>query len=160
MTSTTPASNPSNPKDQPPAKAAPSAVTTPWAAWRQRWLEPIVVVTIIIALATTLATGVMAEFRSVKADIQTSEARLHEEIQVSEARLREEIQASEARLHEEIRASETRQNKRADDLKADIRVMGDRLDAMNDRLDAMNDRLDAMNDRLGRVLETLLAARA
>ncbi|MXY63583.1 MAG: hypothetical protein F4Y87_09315 [Synechococcus sp. SB0665_bin_28] len=65
MTSTTPASNPSNPKDQPPAKAAPSAVTTSWAAWRRRWLEPIVVVT-IIALATTLATGVMAEFRSVK----------------------------------------------------------------------------------------------
>ncbi|MCY4054996.1 MAG: hypothetical protein OXF67_03835, partial [Cyanobacteria bacterium MAG CAR4_bin_6] len=68
MTSTSPVSNPSNPKDQPAAKA------TLWTAWRRRWLEPIVVVTIIIALATTLATGVMAEFRSVKTDIQTSEA--------------------------------------------------------------------------------------
>jgi len=66
----------------------------------------------------------MAEFRSVKTDIQTSEARLREEIQASEAR----------------------QNKRADELKTDIR--------------AMNERLDAMNERLGRVLETLPAAKA
>ncbi|MCY4332714.1 MAG: hypothetical protein OXC96_09520 [Cyanobacteria bacterium MAG CAR1_bin_15] len=135
MTSASPASNPSNPKDHPPVKAAPSVAATPWTAWRRRWLEPIVVVTIIIAWATTLATGVMAEFRSVKTDIQTSEARLHEEIQTSEIRLREEIQASEAR-----------QNKRTDELKTDIR--------------AMNERLDAMNERLGRVLETLPAAKA
>jgi len=115
---------PLQPQGSTPCQGDPFSSATPWTAWRRRWLEPIVVVTIIIALATTLATGVMAEFRSVKTDIQTSEARLREEIQASEAR----------------------QNKRADELKTDIR--------------AMNERLDAMNERLGRVLETLPAAKA
>ena len=188
MTSSTPASSP---KEQSPAKAAPSAVQTPspllW--WRQRWLEPIVVATVIISLVTALATGVVAEFQSVKGEIQASEARVTERIQAtemriqasearvteriqatemriqaSEARVTERIQAtemriqateariqaSETRLIEALQASEARQNKRIDDLGAEMRQDGE----------AFKTEIKAMNDKLDRLLETLLAAKS
>lgn len=56
--------------------------------------------------------GVMAEFRSVKTDIQTSEAGLRERIQTSEAK----------------------QNKRTDDLKAGIKAMNEQLDRVLETL--------------------------
>ena len=136
MTSSTPTSKSGQ---RPPAMAIPVR-QKPW--WR-RWLEPIVPVTIIIALLTALVTGGVAVFQSVKGDINTAEARLHEEVRISEARLYKEIQASEGRLHEEIQtsearlheeihasearlseeiqASEARQNKRTDEVKEEIK---------------------------------------
>ena len=50
---------------------------TPW--WR-RWLEPMVVVTIIIALLTALATSGVAVFQSVKGDIRAAETRVSERV--------------------------------------------------------------------------------
>ena len=49
---------------------------TPW--WR-RWLEPIMVVT-IIALFTALVTGEVAVFQSVKDDVRAAETRTSERI--------------------------------------------------------------------------------
>ena len=144
--------------------------------WWRRWLEPIVPVTIIIALLTALVTSGVAVFQSVKGDINTAEARLHEEVRISEARLykeiqasegrlHEEIQASEARLSEEIQASEARQNKRTDEVKEEIKDLRVEIKDLRTELKQDNAELraefkadmSAMDNKLDQVLEVLLA---
>ena len=52
------------------------------------------------------------------------------ELKAVEARLRNEQQASEARLRGEQQASEARQVKRTDELRADIKVLGEKIDRL------------------------------
>ena len=155
MTSSTPTSKPGQ---QTPDTAAP-VEPKPQKPWWRPWLEPILVVTIIIALFTTLVSGGVVMFQSLKGDIVASETRVseridrvaaridrvNEKIETSEGKLREEIQASEARLHEEIRASEDRQNKRIDELRQDNAEL---------RAEFKAD-MKAMDNKLDRVLEAL-----
>ena len=182
MTSSTPTSKS---EQRTTARALPGG-KTPW--WR-RWLEPILVVTIIAALVTALVTGGSMAFQSLKGDIHASEARisaridrlavrvrtgeasLHEEIQASEASLHEEIQASEARLHEEIQASEARQNKRIDEVKTEIRdvkteirdvkteIRDVKTELKQDNAELKAD-VKAMDNKMDRVLEALVAAKS
>ena len=139
MTSSTPTSKP---QQQTPATAAP-VEPKPQKPWWRPWLEPILVVTIVIALFTTLVSGGVVMFQSLKGDIVASETRVSERIDrvgaridrlavsigTVEASLREEIRASEARqnqqiveLKEEIRASEARQSEQIVELKEEIRA--------------------------------------
>ena len=157
MTSSTPGSKS---EQQTTAGGLPGG-KTPW--WR-RWLEPILVVTIIAALVTALVTGGSMAFQSLKGDIHASEARISARIdrlavrvRTGEASLHEEIQASEARLHEEIQVSEARQNKRIDEVKAEIRDVKTELKEDNAELKAD---VKAMDNKLDRVLEALVAAKS
>ena len=132
--------------------------------WWRRWLEPIVPVTIIIALLTALVTGGVAVFQSVKGDINTAEARLHEEVRISEARLYKAIQASEAR-----------QNKRTDEVKEEIKdlraeIKDVRVEIKDLRTELKQDNaelraefkadMSAMDNKLDQVLEVLLTAKS
>lgn len=155
MTSGTPTSKS---EQQTPAVAAPVG-PKPEKPWWRRWMEPILAVTIIAALLTALVTGGVVAFQSLKGDIHASEARVSARIDrlavrigTVETSLREEIQASEARqnqrileLKEEIQASEARQNQRIDELrqdnaelKADLRVMDNKLDRVLEALPAVS----------------------
>ena len=136
MTSGTPTSKS---EQQTPAVAAPVGLK-PEKPWWRRWMEPILVVTIVAALLTALVTGGAVAFQSLKGDIHASEARvsaridrlavrigtveasLREDIRAVEASLREEIKTVEASLHEDIRASEARQNRRIVELKEEIQA--------------------------------------
>ena len=86
MTSGTPTSQP---EDQARTGAAPSVLVS----WRRRWLEPVVVATIVIALVSTLIMGWMTMFQSLKEDIHSSEARLMEAVKLAEIR-------NDTRIHE------------------------------------------------------------
>ena len=52
------------------------------------------------------------------------------ELKASEARLRNEQQAGEARLGSEQQASEARQVKRTDELRTDIKALGEKIDRL------------------------------
>lgn len=111
----------------------------------------------------TVEASLREDIRAVEAnlreEVKTVEASLHEDIQAGEARqnqrileLKEDIQASEARqnqriveLKEDIQASEARQNQRIDELrqdnaelKADLRVMDNKLDRVLEALPAVS----------------------
>ena len=146
MTSSTPTSKS---EQQTTARALPGG-KTPW--WR-RWLEPILVVTIIAALLTALVTGGSMAFQSLKGDIHASETRISARID----RLAVRVRTSEASLHEEIQASEARQNKRIDEVKAEIRDVKTELKQDNAELKAD---VKAMDNKLDRVLEALVAAKS
>ena len=157
MTSTTPASSPGPQSPSTSARAA-SGTQKPQPAaapphprtgrWWQRWLEPIVSVTIIISLLAALVTGAVAVFQSVKSDINAAENRVHEEIRSSEARQSkrtDELKADlkhdnadlKAELSSKIDASEARQSKRTDELKADLKQDIADLKDVNSKLDLM-----------------------
>ena len=146
MTSSTPTSKS---EQQTTARALPGG-KTPW--WR-RWLEPILVVTIIAALVTALVTGGSMAFQSLKGDIHASEARISARID----RLAVRVRTGETRLHEEIQASEARQNKRIDEVKAEIRDVKTELKQDNAELKAD---VKAMDNKLDRVLEALVAGKS
>ena len=121
MTSSTPTSK-SKSEQQTPAVAAPVGLK-PEKLWWRRWMEPILVVTIVAALLTALVTGGAVAFQSLKGDIHASEARVSARIDrlavrigTVEASLREDIRAVEANLHEEIKTVET-------SLREDIRAV-------------------------------------
>ena len=73
------------------------------------------------------AWGVVSVFQGV---IWMELIRLRDEIKAVEARLRNEQQASEARLRSEQQASEARQVKRTDELRADIKALGEKIDRL------------------------------
>ena len=146
MTSSTPGSKS---EQQTTARGLPGG-KTPW--WR-RWLEPILVVTIIAALVTALVTGGSMAFQSLKGDIHASEARISARID----RLAVRVRTGEARLHEEIQASEARQNKQIDEVKTEIRDVKTELKQDNAELKAD---VKAMDNKLDRVLEALVAAKS
>lgn len=107
----------------------------------------------------SLREDIRAVETNLREEVKTVEASLHEDIQAGEARqnqrileLKEDIQASEARqnqriveLKEDIQASEARQNQRIDELrqdnaelKADLRVMDNKLDRVLEALPAVS----------------------
>ena len=157
MTSSTPTSKP---QQQTPATAAP-VEPKPQKPWWRPWLEPILVVTIVIALFTTLVSGGVVMFQSLKGDIVASETRVSERID----RLAVRIGTVEASLHEEIRASEARQNQRIVELKEEIQASEARQNQRIDELRQDNAELRAefkadmraMDNKLDRVLEALPA---
>ena len=112
-----------------------------------------VVVTIIIALLTALATSGVAVFQSVKGDIHAAETRVSERVDRVTARIdrvNERIEASEVKLREEIQDSEARQNKRIDEVKTELKQDNAELKAD----------IRAMDNKLDQVLEALLTARS
>ena len=184
MASSTPTSKPGQ---QTPAKAG--SLPGRKMPWWQRWVEPILAVTIIAALLTALVTGGSMAFQSLKGDIQASEARISARIDrlavrigTVEVRLHEEIQAGEARqsqqvveLKEEIQVSEVRQNQRIDELRQDNAEFkqelkeevqasearqNQRIDEAQEEVKGVKTELRAMDNKLDRVLEALLAAKA
>ena len=112
MTSGTPTSQP---EDQTRTGAAPSVLVS----WRRRWLEPVVVATIVIALVSTLIMGWMTMFQSLKEDIHSSEAGLMEAVKLAEIRNDTQIHEVKGDLAE---------------LKEDARNMGDKLDRVLEAL--------------------------
>ena len=157
----------SKPEQQIPAVAAPVGQALGW----RRWLEPILVATIIVALLTALVSGGVAMFQSVKDDLRSvrndivaAETRLDERIDRVSARIDRvgtRIEASEVKLREEIQASEARQNKRIDEVKAEIKdvrteIKDVRTELKQDNAERKADRM-AMNNKLDRVLEALPA---
>ena len=77
------------------------------------------------------AWGVVSVFQGgIWMELKASEARLRDELKAVEARLRNEQQASEARLRSEQQASEARQVKRTDELRADIKALGEKIDRL------------------------------
>ncbi len=66
------------------------------------------------------AWGVVSVFQGV----------IRMELKAVEARLGNEQQASEARLRGEQQASEARQVKRTDELRADIKALGEKIDRL------------------------------
>ena len=119
-----------------------------------------VVVTIIIALLTALATSGVAVFQSVKGDIRAAETRVSERID----RVNERIEASEVKLREEIQDSEARQNKRIDEVKTEIKDVRTEIKDVKTELKQDNAEfkadMRAMDNKLDQVLEALLTARS
>ena len=153
MTSSTPASNP---EQQPPAA---SDVPLRPARWWQRWLEPVVSVTIIIGLLAALVAGGIAVFQSVKSDVNAAENRVHEEIRSSQGRQDKRMDE----LSNKIDASEVRQDKRMDELKqdnADLKAeLSSKIDAsearQNKRTDELSDKIDASEARQNKRMDEL-----
>ena len=119
--------------------------------WWRRWLEPVVVVTIISALLVALVTVGMMAFQSLKGDLRDVDAnlretitatdiRLREAIIATDARLRETIAATDIRLREAIAASETRLRDEMREFKAEVKADNG---ALNEKLDRVLERLPA-----------------
>ncbi|KKZ11682.1 MAG: hypothetical protein TE42_07275 [Candidatus Synechococcus spongiarum SP3] len=156
-TSSTPESN-ANADEQFPARDAPSAGPP---LWRRRWFEPIVVAAIIVALVVALVMGVTSMFESVKEEIGFVKGDLN----AAEIRLREEIQASEARLNKQIAEVKTDFKTETTELRAEVKELrGDFKDLRAEFKAEMSQnsaelRADnkIMGDKLDRLLEVLAA---
>ena len=169
MTSSTPTSKS---EQQLPAMAVP--VGQP--SWWRRWLEPILVVTIIVALFTAVVTGGVAMFQSVKGDLHSVKGDINSvkvDIRAVETRVGERIdRVSERidRVSERIEASEARQTKRIDEVRAEVKevrteVKEVRAEVKEVRAELKQDNAEikadmkAMDNKLDRVLEAVLAAK-
>ena len=104
--------------------------------WWRRWLEPVVVVTIISALLVALVTVGMMAFQSLKGDLRDVDANLRQTITATDIRLREAIAASETRLRDEMTEFKAEVRAGMKDLKADNRALNEKLDRVLERLPA------------------------
>ena len=124
----------STPTSKPEAQAQTVSGSSAPVPWWQRWSEPVVAVTIIVALVAALTSGGVTAFQSLKGDINS---------------LKGDINSTEARLTETIRLSEMRQDRRLAEVRAELKEVRTEL----------KEDIRAMDDKLDRVLESLLAAR-
>ena len=139
------------------------AVPVGQPSWWRRWLEPILVVTIIVALFTAVVTGGVAMFQSVKGDLHSVKGDINSvkvDIRAVETRVGERID----RVSERIEASEARQTKRIDEVRAEVKevraeVKEVRAELKQDNAEIKAD-MKAMDNKLDRVLEAVLAAKA